>query len=222
MSKHNYDATLPQNLSIAMINLKDKNIIYSVQYLSNEDVQCDGDGYNSYWNITLFSVEKTKDDYIFHFNYSDTIHGYSYPYYKNISKFRLYSKKLSDLKNDFDTIFNKESKINIGHFISEWNYEYAHAFHSGDSILTSELKNLSVKMIEIEKEYEKQCEIDIEIAKKERKKYLQSEEYMKYLQEEKERKEKEEADYQKKEEERLKLCIEKYGEVLGREFHSRL
>ena len=80
MSKHNYDETFPKNLSSAMTNLKDKNIIYSTQYLSNEDVQCDGDGYNSWWNITLFSVEKTEDDYVFHFNYSNEIHAYSQPY----------------------------------------------------------------------------------------------------------------------------------------------
>ena len=82
MSQYNSDTILPQNLSTAMINLKDKNIIYFVQYISNEDTQIDGDGPQSWWNITLLCIEKTEDDYIFHFNYSDSIHGYSYPYFK--------------------------------------------------------------------------------------------------------------------------------------------
>ena len=222
MSKHNYDETFPKNLSSAMTNLKDKNIIYSTQYLSNEDVQCDGDGYNSWWNITLFSVEKTEDDYVFHFNYSNEIHAYSQPYYKHVTKFKLYSKKLSDLKNDINNIFNKDHDINVGQLIEKWNEEYSIAFKTDDTFLLTELKSLSAKMVEIEDLYEKECDIKRAEREKEREEYEQSEEYKQYLQDEKERKEKEELDYQRKEEERLKLCIEKYGEVEGRQFHARL
>jgi hypothetical protein len=220
--QYNYKETFPHNLSTAILNLKDKNIIYSTQYLYNEDVQCDGDGYNSWWNITLFSVEKTEDDYIFHFNYSNEIHGYSEPYYKHVSKFTLYSKKLSDLKNDIYNIFNKVHDNNVGQLIEMWNEEYCFAFKTDDANLLTELKNLSDKMVEIEELYEKQCELDRVEYDKQREEYEKSEEYKQYLQDEKDRREKEEEEYQKREEDRLKLWIEKYGEVEGRQYHARL
>jgi hypothetical protein len=221
-SQLNYNTTFSQNLSNVMKNLKNKNIIYSVQYISNEDTQIDQDGPQSYWNINLLCVEKTEDDYIFHLNYSNETHGYSYPYFKVMNDFKLYSKKLSDLKNDFDIIFNKEYNVDVGHFIKIWNEDYCYALNTDDKDLTSELMSLSVKMMEIESEYEKECYIQMAKHDKEREEYRQSEEYKKFLQDEKERKEKEEADYRQKEEERLKYCIEKYGEVEGRRWHSRL
>lgn len=220
--QHNYNTTFNQNLSNVMKNLKDKNIIYSVQYISNEDTQIDGDGPQSYWDINLLCIEKTENDYIFHFNYSNEIHGYSYPYFKVMSNFKLYSKKLSDLKNNFNNICNKEYNGDVGHFIKMWDEEYSYAFHTGDTNLTSELRNLSVKMIEIESEYEKKCDIQMATLKKEREEYEKSDAYKQYLQDEIDRKAKEEAEDRQKEEYRLKLWIEKYGEVEGRLLHSRL
>ena len=76
--------------------------------------------------------------------------------------------------------------------------------------------------MKIEELYEKQCEIDRIEYDKEREEYYKSDEYKQYLQDEQDRQEKIEAEYRQKEEERLKLCIEKYGEVEGRRFHRFL
>jgi hypothetical protein len=219
-TQHNYDATFKYNILNVMKNLKDKNIIYSIQYIHDEDTQIDQDGPQSDWYISLLCIEKTEDDYIFHFNHSSNIHAYSYPYFVIVDKFTPFSKKLSDLKHDFDTILN--TKLNMNKFITMWENDYYYAFHTGDTDLTSELMNLSVKMIEIEKVYEKKCKIDREIAEKEREKYLQSDEYKKFVQEQEEYKAKQEAEDKQKEDDRLKYCIEKFGEVEGRLWHARL
>ena len=78
-----YQKTFSQNLSnvLTKLNLTDENIIYSVQFISNEDVQIDRDGPDSNWNITFLCIEKIENDYIFHFNFSDEFHSYSYPYF---------------------------------------------------------------------------------------------------------------------------------------------
>jgi hypothetical protein len=193
-SQLNYNTTFSLNLSDVMKQLIDKNIIYSVQYISNEETQIDSDGPQSYWNITLLCIEKIENDYIFHFNYSNEMHSYSYPYFKHAIKFTLFSRKLSDLKNDFIKILNKESGIDIYGFIRMWNEDYCYAFNTGDANLLSELMNLSVKMMDIESAHEIKCK----------------EEYEQSLQD------KAKEDYKQKEEYIVKSCIK------GRESHSRL
>jgi hypothetical protein len=103
-----------------------------------------------------------------------------------------------------------------------WNKDYCFALNIDDTNLLAKLKSLSVKMVEIEDLYKKECDIKREKREKEREEYEQSEEYKQYLQEEKDRKAKEETDYRQKEDDRLKRCIEKYGEVEGRRFYGRL
>lgn len=215
--QYSYDKTFPQNLSLVLTNLKDKNIIYSVQYIFDEDVQTDRDGADSTWNINVLCIEKTEDDYIFHFNYSNHIHAYSYPYFKEINKFDMYSKKLSDLKNDFINILTDKSNMN--RFINMWNDEYCYAFRADDTNLLTELKSLSDKMVEIEDIYEKYCELERAKYEKEKEEYEKSDAYKQYLQDEINRKAKRDAEYRQEEEERLRRCIELYGEIDGRKFH---
>jgi len=67
-SRYNYrdDDTFKNNLETVYKNLIDKNIIYSTQYIHDEDINCDGDEFKSYWEIVFLCIEKTENDYIFH------------------------------------------------------------------------------------------------------------------------------------------------------------
>lgn len=225
MSRYNlttYDETYPQNLSLVLTNLKDSNIIYSKQYISNEETQFDADGLESNWSITILCIEKTEDDYIFHFNYSnDQFHSYSYPYFREVSKFSTWSKKLSDLKNE-TMLISEKSTSDIGKYLNPWDNDYRMIFESSDEKLKSEMNILSSKVDEIETLYIEKCDIERAQIEKERKEFLQSEEYQQILQEEKDRDAKQKEHEAKEEEDRLQLCIKLYGEVDGRKFHSRL
>ena len=145
------DIILKKNLS--NLNLIDKNIIYSSQHISNDDIQIDSDGPQSSWNISVICIEKIEGDYIFHSNYSDYIRGYSYPYFKVVNNFTTFSRKLSDLKNDFNTILEKPTN-KIGNFLKLWEDEYCCAFHSNDSDLINEMKILASKIESINEIYE--------------------------------------------------------------------
>jgi hypothetical protein len=213
------DIILKKNLS--NLNLIDKNIIYSSQHILNDDTQIDSDGPQSSWNISVICIEKIEDDYIFHINYSDYIRGYSYPYFKVVNNFSTFSKKLSELKNDFNTILEKPTD-KIGNFLKLWEDDYCCAYHSNDPDLINEMKILASKIESINETYEQRSTIENEERDKKYQEYLQSDIYKQYLKDDEERKRVQKLEYQKKEEERLKLCIKLYGEEKGREFHRRL
>jgi hypothetical protein len=96
------------------------------------------------------------------------MHAYSYPYFKNVNKFTIYSTKLSELKNDINNILNKEHDINVSQFIKKWNEDYCFALNTDDANLLTELQSLSLKMVEIGYLYEKECDIKREQREKER------------------------------------------------------
>jgi hypothetical protein len=213
------DIILKQNLS--NLNLIDKNIIYSSQHISNDDTQIDSDGPQSSWNITIVCIEKIEGDYSFHSNYSDYIRGYSYPYFKVVNNFTTFSRKLSDLKNDFNTILEKPTN-KIGHFLKMWEDEYCCAFHSNDTDLINEMKILASKIESINEIYEQRFTIENDEKEKKYQEYLQSVKHKQYLKDDEERKQKLELEDQKKEEARLKQCIELFGEEEGYHFHKIL
>lgn len=207
--------------NVSNLDFKDKNIIYCTQFISDDDTQIDSDGPQSSWRITVLCIEKTNDDYIFHFNYSDTFHGYSYPYFKIIKNFYTFSEKLSELKDDINNILEIPTS-QIGNFLRMWEEEYCYIFNSKDTDLINEMNMLIIKIKTIEETYEQRWTIEKEENDQKYKEYLQSEEYKQVLKDEEEYKHVQELEYQKKEEERLKLCIESYGEEKGREFHQHL
>ena len=86
----------------------------------------------------------------------------------------------------------------------------------------ADFQGLIIKIKTIEETYEQRWTIEKEENDQKYKEYLQSEEYKQVLKDEEEYKHVQELEYQKKEEDRLKLCIELYGEEKGREFHQRL
>ena len=145
------DNTTSHNISKVMTELIDRNIIYVIQYISNDDTQVDSGGPQSCYNITILCIEKTANDYIFHFYYSDYIHSYSYPSIICVDKFTKSSKKLSDLINDINTIKGK-STYYIDNFIKHWENDYCKVIEVSDEKLKSEMMKLHSKIDEIEKE----------------------------------------------------------------------
>jgi hypothetical protein len=221
MSIYSSDSTFKHNLDLVSKGLEDKNIIYSNQYIADDETQYDRDGPESTWSIHIICIEKTEDDYIYHLFQSDWLHSYSTPSFREVNKFHSFTRKLSDLKNDLSDIFNKPTNV-MWKFIEMFNDTYSYGLQSNDEILINELKKISFKINELEIIYEEKCdkekiERDIKYNK-----YLQSDEYKQYLKEEKEREIKKKEEEDKKEAERLKRCIEAYGEVEGTKFWQRL
>jgi hypothetical protein len=136
------------NMDKVINNLKDRDIIYSIQYISNEETEIDADGPTSCYNITILCIEKEKSDYIFHFNFSDYIRSYSYPSIICIDKFTLSSIKLSDLKNQINTISEKSPDY-IYKFIQYWENNYSKIFGVSDENLKSEMMILQTKIDDI-------------------------------------------------------------------------
>ena len=201
-----YDTTFPKNLSAVLtkLNLDIKNIILSVQYISNEDIQIDQDGPQSSWDITFVCIEKTADDYIFHINYSHDFQSYSYPYFKEFAIYSSFSRKLSELKKDIDKHLNNISN-ETDFFVRMWDDNYSYAFSSSDQNLISEMNCLAIKMIDIDTILDQQNQL----KQKEYEKYLKSDEYLKKEQESIKKHEEyikeQDEEYKRNEEIRLKL-----------------
>jgi hypothetical protein len=206
--------TFTQHLSIAMLHLTDKNIIHSVQYISNEETQIDRDGPESTWNQSLLCIEKTENDYIFHFFKSDYLQSYSYPYFKLVNKFHPFCQKLSDLHTKFSDIFCK-SYGEINSFINYWNEDLHYTLNSKDTDLNIQMAILNDKIDELEIIKDQKYQIMKEKQDKERKEYEMSDAYKEYLNDVEERTKKEQNDYNNKEEERLTHLIKMFGEVEG-------
>jgi hypothetical protein len=222
-SRYNYrdDDTFKNNLETVYKNLIDKNIIYSTQYIHDEDINCDGDGFESYWEIVFLCIEKTENDYIFHIFNSDQIHSYAQPYFKTIYKFNQSSKKLSDIKETVKTISEK-SKNEICNFIYMFENHLRRGLKCSDQNLVKYLKSLSILIKDLEIILDKMNNIDQKERDLQYQEYLKSDEYKAFIKERKEYSEKLEKEIRIKEDARLKLLIEKHGEELGRQYFNRL
>ena len=221
MSNYNNDYTFKHNLDLVSKGLEGKNIIFSNQYIADDETQYDRDGPESTWSIHIICIEKTVDDYIYHQFQSDWLHSYSTPSFRAVNKFHSFTRKLSDFKNELNNIFDKSTNA-MCKSIEMFNDTYCAGLQSNDELLINELKIISSKIVDLEIIYEEkydkeQIERDIKY-----KKYLKSDEYKQYLKDEKEREIKKKEEEDKKEAERLKICIEKYGEVEGTKFWQRL
>ena len=224
MSRFNmfdYESTFIENLAFVQNHLKGKNIIYSVQYIQDEDTQIDGDGPQSWWSVEFLCIEKTEEDYIFHTFTKYNLHSYSYPYFVRINKTKPVSFNLSYLKTQVDNLFDKGT-YEISRFISMWENSYCRALSTKDEVLLKELISISSKIDELNEILTKKYEDD----GKQHQEYLKSPEYQAqqeadqkaidlYQKQERER-------YEKQEQERLKICIEAYGEIEGTRFWQRL
>lgn len=217
----NYESTFTENLALVQNELKGKNIIYSVQYIKDEDTQIDGDGPQSWWSVEFLCIEKTDDDYIFHTFSKNNIHSYSYPHFARIDENTSCSVKLSSLKTQVDNIFDKDT-YEISRFIFGWEESYSNALKSKDEVLLKELISISSKIDELNVILTKKYEIE----DKKHQEYLQSPKYKAQLEADQIQaalyKKREQERYEKQEQERLKRCIEAYGEVEGKRFWERL
>ena len=216
-----YDYTFQQNLTFVSKALIDKKIIYSKQFISDEDTQIDGDGPTSSWCIKLICIEKSGNDYNFHCFQSNWLESYSYPYYAVINKWNPFILKFSNFKNNIDSIFEKSCK-DIDNFIKSWNDVYCLGFSSNDESLIKELNNLAPKIEELEILYDKKLEIQCEEQKRLHDEYIQSDAYKEEQAKIEQYKIQQEEEYAKKEDERLKFLVDKYGEEQGRRYWQRL
>ena len=198
-----------------------ENIIYSTQYTCDEDIQIDQDGPQSCWQIVVLCIEKTSDDYIFHFFQSDYLRSYSNPYLAIVSKFHPFTQKLSDLKVKGSTISEKSSN-EINNYIQMFNNYYCHGFQCSDQVLINDINTLSLQIGDLE-------EILVEKYKKEHiekdlkyEKYLKSDEYQEIIKKQREYDEKTKEEYRIKEEKRLKLWIDAHGVEKGTQYFNRL
>ena len=218
---YNNDYIFQKNLETVSKSLTDKNIIYSTQYIADEETQIDRDGPDSSWQIVFLSIEKTDDDYIFHLFQSEFLRAYSYPSLKVVNKFNPFAQKLSDIKNRGSSIYDKPTN-EINNYIRMFNDHYCAGFQSNDQDLIKDLKSLGLQIEDLEILLDERYKKERIQREKESAKYLKSDEYKQYLQTEKEYKEKLAEENRIKEEARLKLWVEKYGEEKGTQYFNRL
>jgi hypothetical protein len=222
MNNHsNYEYTFQQNLAFVSKALISKNIIFSKQYISDDETQIDGDGPSSSWCIKLICIEKNGNEYIFHCFQSNWLESYSYPHYAVINKWSPFMLVLSNFKNNIDSIFEKSCN-DINNVIRSWNDVYCFGFRSNDDSLIKELNNLAPKIEELEILYDKKLEIQCEEQKRLHDEYIQSDEYKENQKKMNQYKIQQEEEYAQKEAERLKYLVDKYGEEQGRRSWQRL
>jgi hypothetical protein len=152
---YNYNSTFTENIYLVKNVLKNSNIIYSMQYIADEEIQYGKDGSESSWVTEFLSIEKTEDDYNFHIFRSKFMTSYSLPYFGLIDNNRYCVSKLSDLINKFDSIADKSTR-EMRQFINLWEEFYYSAIKSKDNILIKQMEEFSPKInklieIEIEK-----------------------------------------------------------------------
>ena len=218
---YNNDYIFEQNLKTVSKSMIDKNIIYKTQYIADEETQIDGDGPESSWQIIFLCIEKTDDDYIFHLFQSDFLRAYSYPSLKVVSKFNLFSQKLSEIKDKGISIYNKPS-VEINNYIRMFNDHYCIGLKCSEPDLTNDLKSLGLQIDDLEIILDARYKKERIQREKKYEEYLQSDEYKQYLKIQKEEKDKLEEQYKQKEAERLKHWVDKYGEELGTQYFNRL
>jgi len=146
----NNDYIFKKNLETVSKSLIEKNIIYSTQYIYDEDVQIDCHwGPESYWQIVFMCIEKTNDDYIYHLFQSNYLHTYSYPYLDVVIKFKQFSQKLSQIKEIGMVLYDKPNN-EIYNYIRMFNDHYSCGLKSTDQDLIKDLKSLSLQIDDIE------------------------------------------------------------------------
>lgn len=123
------------NLALLRDKLEGKNIIYSTQYIPDDhDTQCDRDGPTSTWNIEVFCIEKTEDDFIFYFFRSNSEFHYSNPYFFVAKKFYdSIGVKLSDLNS-----YECKNQEDINNFLMNYRERYSGGFACKDYLLLTE------------------------------------------------------------------------------------
>jgi len=216
-----YSNIFEKNLETVSKDLIGKDIIYSTQYISNDETQIDGDGPQSSWQIVFLCIEKTNDDYIFHLFESKFLNAYSYPYLTVINEFHPFTQKLSYLKEREMTISEKSTN-EINSYIEMFNNHYSYGIQCSDQILVNDLKKISHKINELEIILDERYKKERIEKDKKYEEYIRSEEYKEIIKIQKEYNEKLEEEYRIKEVKRLKLWTDEYGVELGTEYFNRL
>jgi hypothetical protein len=173
------------------------------------------------WRVEFFSIEKIENDFIFHIFSSAYVRAYSYPYLCNIDNSNHHFITLTNFKIQLKSIFDK-SYQDISNFIMRYEESYSHAHNSKDEDLTKEMKEIALNIYDLENLRDKKRDEQNKAYQE----MLLSDEYKakcKVIEEKLAEYNKEKAKkYQEEEQERLKRCIEAYGEKDGYSFWQRL
>jgi hypothetical protein len=230
-----YDTTFPTNYQTVLKKLDGKTIIYSVQFILNEETQIDRDGPESTWDQFFFCVEKEEvevenngeknTDYVLHlFQSASMLHSYSYPSFYTIANYNHSFSKLSDLKEKTEAYLENIDAFptrEISGFIQLYDM-YTSYCNTHDENFNKQIKALNIRFYMLRKFNNKRIDKERKAFACTYEKYIQSDEYKNIL-EQQQIAEKQVKDVERqKEEERLQLLINLYGEKQGRLYHTIL
>jgi hypothetical protein len=219
--KFQYKNTFTSNFNTLSKKFTGQDIIHSVQYLSDEDVNIDSDGADSNWVQCFLFIVKEDTDYVFHL-FEQQFHNSSFPYFSNLDDYYESSYKLSSTMSKIKTYvdnMNAFTTSEVHNFVWKLN-DFIFNINTDNKKFNAKLKVLKSRFYKLERLNNKRLDNERKKREREHIKFIKSKEYKEYL-EMKECDEKEEQ-HQKNEEERLKLLISMYGEENGRLFHARL
>jgi hypothetical protein len=224
-----YDTTFPTNYQTVLKKLDGKTIIYSVQFIRNEETQTDRDGPESTWDQFFFCVEKEEvennTDYVLHlFQSARMLHSYSYPSFHTITNYNHSFNKLSDLKEKIEAYLENIDAFptrEISGFIQLYDM-YTSYCNTPDENFNDQIKALNIRSYRLRRFNNKRIDKERKAFACTYEKYIQSDEYKNIL-EQQQIAEKQVKDVERqKEEERLQLLINLYGEKQGRLYHTIL
>jgi hypothetical protein len=220
-----YDTSFPINQQTVMKKLVGKNIVYSVQFILDDETHIDINGPQSSWHQFFFCLEKTDDDYVFHlFGTSQLEHSYSYPYYRIIPDYNHSFSNLSDFKKKIDSYLRNIDAFptrEIADFIWNYNRHTDHAILNDDNF-KNQMSELGMNVFKLQRFNNRRIDKERKAFACAYEKYVHSDEYKKIIEERTIASDKLIEIEQKKEADRLHHLINLYGEKQGRLYHSIL
>jgi hypothetical protein len=232
-----YDTTFPTNYQTVLKKLDGKTIIYSVQFIRNEETQTDCDGPESTWDQFFFCVEKEQEkeqkkeqekeqetDYVLHlFQSAHMLQSYSYPSFQLIANYNHSFSKLSDLKEKIEAYLKNIDAYTtheISGFIQLYDM-YTSYCSTSDQNFNEQLKDLNIRFYMLKRFNNKRIDKERKAFACTYEKYLQSDEYKEILEKRQIADEQMKEVERQKEEDRLQLLIKEHGEEKGRLYHIR-
>jgi len=237
-TRFEYDTTFPTNYQTVLKKLDGKTIIYSVQFIRNEETQTDRDGPESTWDQFFFCVEKEQEkeqkkeqekeqetDYVLHlFQSAHMLHSYSYPSFELIANYNHSFSKLSDLKEKIEAYLKNidaSTTREISNFIQMYDMYTAYC-NTPDENFNEQIKALNIRSYRLRRLNNKRIDKERKEFACTYEKYIQSDEYLEILEKQRLAEEKVKEVERQKEEERLQLLINLHGEKQGRLYHTIL
>ena len=234
-TRFEYDTTFPTNYQTVLKKLDGKTIVYSTQFIFNEETQTDRDGPESTWDQCFFCLEKEQEkekekeqeketDYVLHlFQSAHMLHSYSYPSFQLIANYNHSFYKLSDLKKKTEAYLENIDAFTtreISGFIQMYDM-YTSYCSSTDENFNEQIKALNIRSYRLRRFNNKRIDKERKAFVCTYENYLQSDEYLEILEKQRIAEEQMKEVERQKEEDRLQLLIKEHGEEKGRLYHAR-